>query len=59
MASNTFWLSEQLAPSVPMPTLTRRSSIAFMSPKPLPSRMLLPGLCATDAPWSPRRFMSS
>ena len=50
MASNMFWLSEQLAPSVPMPTFTRRSSMAFMSPKPLPSRMLLPGLWATEAP---------
>ena len=35
------------------------TSIARMSPSPLPSRMLLPGLCATEAPWSPSRVMSS
>jgi hypothetical protein len=45
-----FWLSAQFAPSVPIPRLTRRSSIALVSASPLPSRMLLPGLCATEAP---------
>ena len=59
MASYMFWLSEQLAPSVPMPTLMSARSMARMSASPLPSRMLEPGLCATEAPRSPSRFMSS
>src|SRR3984893_4330038 len=42
-----------------MPRLTRRSSIARASARPDPRRMLLPGLCATEAPWSPSRAMSS
>jgi hypothetical protein len=27
--------------------------MALVSASPLPSRMLLPGLCAIEAPWSP------
>ena len=59
IASYMFRLSEELAPSVPMPTLMPNSSMRRMSAMPLPSRMLLPGLCATDAPRPARRFMSS
>src|SRR4051812_8864037 len=50
MDSYMFRLSEQLAPSVPMPTFTLRSSIPRTSARPLPRRMLLPGLCAIDEP---------
>src|SRR5262249_46755343 len=44
IASYMLRLSEQLAPSVPMPTLTLRLSMPRTSASPLPSRMLLPGL---------------
>ena len=54
-----FWLSEQLEPSVPMPTLMPHSSMRRMSARPLPRRMLLPGLCATDAPFAPSNCMSA
>ena len=50
-----FWLSQQAAPSVPMPTLSFLSSMVLTAAMPLPSSMLLPGLCATEAPWSARR----
>ena len=51
MFSYIFWLSEQFAPSVPMPTLTPRRSMPRMSARPFPSRMLLPGFRATEQPW--------
>ena len=57
--SYMFWLSQQEAPSVPMPTLSFFSSISLTAAMPLPSSMLLPGLCATEAPWSASRVMSS
>ena len=59
MASNMFWLSDEAEPSVPMPTLTLWSSMARAGATPDPSRKLLPGLCATDAPLSARSAMSS
>ena len=59
IASNMFWLSEHDEPSVPMPTPSPRSTIRRAGAMPAPSRRLLPGLCATDAPRSRMISMSS
>ena len=50
IASNTFWLSDDRQPSVPMPSVMPRSRILRAAAMPEPSFRLLPGLCATDAP---------
>ena len=54
-----FWLSEQFAPSVPSPTVTPRSRARRSGNRPLPSRMLLPGLCARLPPVSAIRRRSA
>ena len=59
IAPNMFWLSEQLLPSVPIPTLTPASRISRAAAMPDPRRRLLPGLWAMDAPRSAILRMSS
>ena len=59
IASNMLRLSDDRQPSVPIPNVTPRSRILRVAASPEPSLRLLPGLCATEAPASASRPMSS
>src|SRR5690606_35596839 len=58
MASNLFWLSELMEPSVPRAAPVPWSSHSRTGAMPLPSFRLLAGLCTAVAPASPMRRMS-
>ncbi len=59
IASNMLRLSDEVVPSVPMPTLMPASRMRRTAARPEPSCRLEPGLCATDTPLAASRFMSS